>query len=330
MVLALLHAGCHPLRADVGEDTAEWRGVATVIPPAPSATSGYFLGVIASLEFLQRSVQLGRPVPSGRIGGGQLFPGRGLCHLTASGGPPRRRKRGRGGCWHSGWQRIGAHRIGRRRGNSLETVDRVVDLDGDSGPMLGIVGFVWERMSSLCELGCGEGGTTEWSQSTSRPWRRVRAIKRPTRSRQQSDDDCQENPAPRLGARRGLGRGRRGRRGGLGCGRRRARPCRRGGRKGRRGRRCGRRRNRRRGRRRHRGRGDRCASSWSCPGRRRFRTGRRARPAWRRSRGADAAVRRRDLRMHRASLRSRAGSGRGDPGSYRPAVSCGRRQHGIG
>jgi hypothetical protein len=32
-------------------------------------------------------------------------------------------------------------RIGRRRPDALETVDRVVDLSGDSGPMLGIVGI---------------------------------------------------------------------------------------------------------------------------------------------------------------------------------------------
>jgi hypothetical protein len=32
-------------------------------------------------------------------------------------------------------------RIGRRRANTLEAVDRVVDLSGDSGPVLGIVGI---------------------------------------------------------------------------------------------------------------------------------------------------------------------------------------------
>ena len=145
--------------------------------------------------------------------------------------------------------------------------------------------FVWERMSSRASSAAVRAGRTERSQSTSRPCRRRAGDQEADEERREGDDHRQEHPAPRLGARRGLGR--------LvvvvvaGCdvvvsdalvsssspeassswssG--------------------GRRWHCRRGRRRQGGRGDRCASSWSCPGQRRLPTGRRVRPAWRRSRG---------------------------------------------
>ena len=135
--------------------------------------------------------------------------------------------------------------------------------------------FVCERMSSRASSAAVTAGRTERSQSTSRPCRRVRAIRRPTRIAARAMTTARRTQPHVLELDVRLG-GRRRRGGGVRRGRGRMCSCRRGGRKRRRGRRRGRRGHRGRGRRCHGGRGRRVPSWWSCPGRRRFPTGRRA------------------------------------------------------
>jgi len=93
------------------------------------------------------------------------------------------------------------HIIGRGRGRTLETVDRVVDLYGDRGPMLGIVGVRLRKDELPRQLGCGEGGkyrTVPVHLPTLPP---APGDQEAHEEGQEGDDHRQQNPAQRLGTR---------------------------------------------------------------------------------------------------------------------------------
>ena len=116
---------------------------------------------------------------------------------------------------------------------------------------------ICERTSSRASSAAVTAGRTERSQSTSRPCRLVRAIRRPTRIAARAMTTARSTQPHALELEVVLA-DRRGRGGGVRRGRGRAGSCRRGRGKCRRGRRRGRRGHRRCGRRRHRGRRDGC------------------------------------------------------------------------
>ena len=179
-----------------------------------NAWTGYFLGAIASLEFLERR-HSARPI--GSVGPNRprpAAPRSASCPRSASGSPPRRRRPGRAGCWRSACRAIGAV-VGCRRRSALESVDRVVDLRGDGGSVLGIVGVRLRKDELPRQLGCGEGGTNRAVPVHLTALPPAPGDQEADEEGQEGDDDGQEDPAQRLGVRRGLG-GDRGRRGGGG------------------------------------------------------------------------------------------------------------------
>ena len=138
-------------------------------------------GVIAAFNCCSAAAKFGRPVPTGRVGRGQLLAGR----MLAPGAHQVVGLHGEGQAAQAlcGTRSQRASCIVRRcRGGPFEARDGLVDLYADAGATLRVVRVGLGQHEVTGELGGGHRGSTERCQSASRPCRRVRAMSRATRT----------------------------------------------------------------------------------------------------------------------------------------------------
>ena len=99
-------------------------------------------------------------------------------------------------------------RIGSRSGGPFQALHRLVDLGGHRRPTLVVVRVDWDRTRSRASSAAVTAGRTERCQSTTRPFRLVRAISSPTRP-PPGRGPRPGGPSPTSVARRRLGHRRR-------------------------------------------------------------------------------------------------------------------------